>query len=99
MIPSQGKEFLGMVINSKEISFSLPKDKLQKIKLQCLGLYQTLQVSILQLKKVLGHLTSTIQAFLPARLNIHLLQQQQIQDLEERKSYLANITLNSNSKQ
>ena len=40
--------------------------------------------------------TSTIQTFLPARLNSHFLQQQQIQALKEKKSYLVNTTLNNN---
>ena len=62
MTPSQEVEFLGMVINSKEMTNSLPEEKLQKVKLQCLDLYQSPQVLILQLKKVLRHLTSTIQA-------------------------------------
>ena len=91
--------FLGMVINSKEMIISLPEEKLQKVKLQCLDLYQSLQVSILQLTKVLGHLKSTIQTVLPARLNIGFLQQQQFQALKEKKSCLANITLNNKLKQ
>ena len=52
MTPSQEMEFLGMVINSKEMTISLPEEKLQKVKLQCLDLYQSPQVSILQLMKV-----------------------------------------------
>ena len=56
-------------------------------------------MSILQLTKVLGHLKSIIKAVLPARLNSRFLQQQQVQALEEKKPYLANITLNNNSKQ
>ena len=39
------------------IDDSLPEEKLQKVKLQCLDLYQSPQVSILHLTKVLGHLT------------------------------------------
>ena len=77
MIPSQEMGFLGMVINSEEMIISLPQEKLQKVKLQCLDLYQSLQVSILQMTKVLGHLKSTIQTVLPARLSSHFLQQQQ----------------------
>ena len=29
-------EFLGLVINSKEMTISLPEEKLRKVKLQCL---------------------------------------------------------------
>lgn len=54
---------------------------------------------ILQLMNMLVHLTSTIQAILPVRLNSRFLQQQQIQAVEEEKSYLEKITFNSNSKQ
>ena len=75
MTPSLEMEFLGMVINSKEITFSLPEEKLQKVQLQCLDLHQSPQMSILQLIKVLGYLTSTIQAVLPARLNSRFFQQ------------------------
>ena len=99
MIPSQEMEFLGMVTNFKEMTMSLPEEKLQKVQLQCLDLYQSPQVSILQLKKGLEHLLSTIQTVLPARLNSRFLQQQQIQALKEKKSYLAIITMNNNLKQ
>ena len=99
MIPSQEMGFLGMVINSEEVIISLPQEKLQKVKLQCLDLYQSLQVSVLQMAKVLGHLKSTIQTVLPARLSSRFLQQQQFQALKEKKSYLANITLNNKLKQ
>ena len=87
-----------MLINSKETTIFLPEEKPQKVKLQCLDLYQSPQVSILQLTKMLEHFTSTIQAVLPARPPAFL-QQQHIQALKEKKSFLANITLNNNSKQ
>ena len=92
MTPSHEMKFLGMVINSKEMIISLSEEKLQKWKLYCLDLYQSPQVSYLQLTKGLGHLTLTIQAVLSARLNYRFLQQQQIQDLKEKQSYLANTT-------
>ena len=97
--PSQEMEFSGMVINSREMTNSLPEEKLEKLKLQCVDLYQSPQVSTIQFTKVLGHLTSTIQAVLPARLNSRFLQQQQIQALKGKKSYLAYMTFNNSSKQ
>ena len=69
------------------------------MELQCLDLCKIPKVSILQLTKVLAHLTSTIQAVLPVRLNSLFFQQQQIRSLKEKKSYLENISLNKNSKQ
>lgn len=47
---------------------------------------------------MIGLLTSNIQAVLPARLNSHLLQMQQISSLLEILSYLDRIVLNKNSK-
>ena len=41
MTPSQEMEFLGMVINSKEIAISLPEDKLLKVKLKYLDLHKS----------------------------------------------------------
>ena len=67
MTPSEEMEFLGMVINSKEMAISLPEEELQKVKLRFVDLYQSPQVSILQLIKLLEHLKPTIQAALPAR--------------------------------
>ena len=87
---------MGMVIISTEMTISLPEKKLQRMELQCLDLCKVPKVSILQLTKVLAHLTSTIQAVLPVRLNSLFFQQQQIHSLKEKKSYLENISLNKN---
>ena len=65
MTLSQEMEFLGMVINSREMTISLPEKKLQKVEIQCLDMYQNPQMPILKLTKVLGHLMSTIQTALP----------------------------------
>ena len=66
------------------MTISLPEEKLQKVKLQCLDLHQSLQVPILQMTKVLGYLTSTSHALLPAGLKNRFLQQQQIKALKKR---------------
>ena len=93
MIPTPEIEFLGMVINSKNMNFSLPWEKLEKIKIQCLDLYKSSEVSILQLTKILGHLPSTVQQLLPARRNRCFLQQQQIQFLKKKGSFQENMSL------
>ena len=53
MTHSQEMEFLGFLINSMEMTISLPEEKLQNVKLECLDFHQSPQVSILQLTKVL----------------------------------------------
>ena len=91
MTPSLEMELLNMAISSKKMSIFLLEEKLQKVKLQCLDLYQCPYVSVLQLGKVSGHLTWLIQAVIPTRLNSRFLQQQEIHALKEMKSSLPNI--------
>ena len=50
MIPVQEKEFLGTIINSKEMG-SLPLEKLGTIKLMCQHLYQNPKTTVLQFFK------------------------------------------------
>ena len=80
-------EFMGMIVNLKEMTISLPQKKLQSIKQVCQDLYQNPETTVLELTKVLGHLTSTISAILPAKLHCRFLQQQQIQALKKNGSY------------
>ena len=42
--PVQEKEFLGLIVNSQTMTLSLPKEKIVKIKDQCLSLYKTSEV-------------------------------------------------------
>ena len=79
--------FLGLAIKSVSLELSLNKTKIQKIVCQkCQNLLNNPQTSILELTRLIGLLTSTIQAVLPARLNCRFLQTQQIPSL--RKTFL-----------
>ena len=69
--------------SSKEMTISLPQKKLQSIKQMCQDLHQNPETTVLELTKVLGHLTSTIMPILSAKLHCHFLQQQQIQALKK----------------
>ena len=99
MIPTQLIEFLGMETDSKTITISLPQEKVHKIILKCQNLYHSHHLVILEFTKVKDHLTSTIQAALPARIYLLSLQQQQIQALNEEESYKGNTILSRDSKQ
>ena len=52
-----------------------------------------------RINKVIGLLSSTVQAVLPARLQFRYLQQQQIQSLKAQKSYQHTLILNKQSKE
>ena len=76
--PVQEIEFLGLIVNSQTMTLPLPKENIVEIKSQCLSFYKASEVSLLDLKKLIGILSSAIQAVLPARLQFCFLQQQQI---------------------
>lgn len=83
--------------NLNDINVSFPQERLQKVKLQYLGLCQYSQESISKLTKDLGHLSSIIKVVLPTRLNYRFIQQQQIRSLKEKGSLQENISLSKNS--
>ena len=91
--PAQEIEFLGLIVNSQTMTLPLPAEKIGKIKDQCLRLYKASKVALLDLAKLIGTLSSTIQAVLPARLQFRFLQQQQIVSLKQSQSYLTLVKL------
>ena len=98
LVPAQETEFLGLITNSKTITLLLPVEKIGKIKDHCQRLYKASEVSFLDLTKLIGTLSSTIQAVLPAHLQFHFLQQQQIVSLEQTQSYFTLVKLISIAK-
>ena len=98
MTPVQEIEFLDLITNSVTLELSLKKTKILKVVSECQNLLNNPQTSILELTSLIGLLTSIIQAVLPARLNWHFLQMQQMSSLFENLSYLDKIVLNENSK-
>ena len=98
LTPVQEIEFLGLTINSLTLELSSNKTKIQKVVSKCRNLLNNPQASILELTRLIGVLTLTIQAVLPVTLNRRFLQIQQISSLLENLSYLDKIVLNENSK-
>ena len=79
MTPVKKIEFLGLTVDSLNLSLSLPEEKVQKIMNQCQELYNSsTPIPILELTQLIGLLSSTVQTVLPAQLQFHYLQQQQI---------------------
>ena len=83
LTPSQRIEFLGVTVDSLIMTLYLPEKKGSKVQKQCLEL----QVSILELVKLIALLSSTSQAVLPAQINFRYLQQQQMQALKLQELY------------
>ena len=70
LIPAIKMEFLGFVVNSLNLTLALPRDKIRKVKKECQGIIDCPQITKRQLAKLLGFLTSTIQAVFPAPLHL-----------------------------
>ena len=77
LTPTQRIEFLGVTVDSLIMTLSPVEEKVSKVKKQCQELVQKTQVSILELTKMIGLLSSTILAVLPVQINFKYLQQQQ----------------------
>ena len=84
--PVQEIEFLGLIVNSQPMTLPLPKENIVEIKNQSLSFYKASEVSLLDLTKLMGILSSTIQAVIPARLQFRFEQQQQILSLKQTHS-------------
>ena len=91
-------EFFGLTVNSQTTTLSLPGDKIGKIKDQYLRLYKASEVQLVDLTKLIGTLSSTIQAVLSAGLLFCFLQKQQIASLKQTQSYLTLVKLTYKAK-
>ncbi|CAC5376867.1 unnamed protein product [Mytilus coruscus] len=96
--PSQQVEFSGFQIDSQEMLFTLPEEKVVKIKQECHQILNLQWVTVRQLAKITGKLVSTMQAIIPANLQCRYLQLLQIKSLVEGKSYETKIQLSKGPK-
>ena len=100
LVPTQKMKFLGLIIDSVAMTLSLTKQKLHKIMLWCSQTFNNPKVSILELTKLIGVMSSTVQAVLPARIQFRYLQQQQILSFQNNNNnYSQLIVLNNSSKE
>jgi len=76
--PMKSLEFLGLLLNSETMTFSLPDDKIRKIQRECRHLMRKRVVSGRHLAHIIGLLTSTIPAIAPAPLHYRSLQRCQV---------------------
>ena len=93
LVPTQEIEFLGLLVNSKNLTLILPGEKLRKIRKRCKQLLEISDLSIQELSKFLGLLTSSIQAIFPAPLHFRNLQRLKIHAMTAHQSYEAMISL------
>ena len=75
-----------MIVNSKEMTLSLPKEK-------CLDLHRKQKTPVLKLTKPLGHLTSIIKSIHPAKLQFRYVQLEQIKEFFLWNTYQTTVKL------
>ena len=92
-IASQQIDFLGFRIDSLQMTFTLPAEKVKKIKDNCKQALRLKQVTVTDLARIIGTLTATHLAVLPAPLNYRGLQLQKEESLYHPLSYESVVTL------
>ena len=92
--PAQCMEYLGFVINSIEMKLFLPSGKMSHLVQECKDLILEKSASVRTLSHIIGKLTSTMQAVLPAPLHYRHLQMLQVKGLLEGKGYNSVVPLN-----
>ena len=93
LTPSKKIEFLGIIINSVRMEMSLSEEKVPKIITKCLKMLDRKKVSIREVTQLIGTLSSTSMAVLPAPLQYRFLQKLVIQELNFYLSYEKQIIL------
>jgi hypothetical protein len=97
--PTQDLEFLGMTLNSKTMTMRLSEQKTSKIYNQCGDLMNKDTVSVRDLSAMIGTLSATSLAILPAKLYYRELQRLKITTLNRKRSYETITTLTTPCKQ
>ena len=95
---TQSIEFLGLLIDSRMMSFSLPQTRVKQIQGECRRLLWKELVTVRELAHVVGMLAATRLAVLSAPLHYRALQAQKINGLGLHLSYESMVTLNAHCK-
>ena len=91
--PTQQLEFLGFLVNTRNMTLLLPDCKVSSIKTLCSTLLSQRDVSVRELSRLIGKLTASIQAVFPAPLHYRNLQQLKHQALSRDRSFDSRIPL------
>ena len=96
--PTQSVEFLGIIVDSKALSFLLPEKKIQKLISKCQEAFDLSEMTLRSLCSLTGKLRATAPAVSPAPLQIRFLQQLCIQAQAQCMHYETLIPLSPEGK-
>ena len=91
-------KFSRVIVDSGEMTLSLPKEKRLKIQNHCQEILENGKVTVRKLSKLIGMLSSTAIAVLPEPLHYGHLQHQQIQKLICHKSFEEKVEISVEAK-
>ncbi|XP_070570048.1 uncharacterized protein [Ptychodera flava] len=98
LVPTQEIEFLGFLINSVTMRMFLPESKILQIINQCANLAHKTLVSVRELAQIIGRMTASVAAIIPAPLQCRYLQMTRTRSLIHNKSYETLVTLSPECK-
>ena len=91
--PCETNRVSGLSNSYREMTLALSKKKLKHRSQQCQDIFMQTKTSALNLTKLIDLLLSTMQSFLPARIQFRYLQQEKILDLHKKTSYSSHVTM------
>ena len=94
LLPTQSIQFLGFVVDSKEMSVRLTEEKVAQITATCRRVQQAGSLSLRQLARLIGKMTATIPAIHQAPLWYRGLQRLKNQTLQVSQSFETTVTVN-----
>ena len=96
--PSKVMEYLGIIIDSTQMSMSLTEEKIKSLTTLCQMTLTSKKLSLRKLSSLIGKLTATAAAVTPCLLQIRFLQQLQIRSMKKSTSFETLVHLDNNSK-
>ena len=93
LTPQKEIEFLGILVNSQEMTFSLPREKIESLKGLCQNILTSKQITLRELSSLVGKLRATAPAVIPAPLQLRYLQQVLVRGQQKGYHYETMISL------
>lgn len=92
--PTRRMEFLGILIDSVNMTMLVTEEKIKQLTRLCSEAKQLGELSVRKLSSLIGKLISTASAIIPCMLQVRFLQQLQIKAVRGRKRYSDLVQLN-----
>ena len=96
--PQRRLHFLGFLVNSIDLTLTLPTDKLERIQKECQDTLRAPSILVRQLLRLIGRMIATVQAILPAPLHYRNLQFLKNRAFARTQSFETSLTISQEAK-